>query len=343
MNKSSLFYSLLLLTTFVLKAQESPKYLKHFDLKKTSIRAIEVVNDSTLWFAGANGRYGRIVNEQLEIDSISHEDRLPAFRSIAFNGKHVFLLSIEDPALLYKIDPALPLGNAELVYKEADPKVFYDSMVFTDPNNGMAMGDPIEDCLSVNKTTDGGENWTKLSCNNLPDIHEGEAAFAASNTNIATVDDRVWIGTGGKKARVFASKKPFKKWTVVETPIVQGDQMTGIFSIDFYDQNIGIIMGGNWDDKKNGTKSKAISRDGGKTWTLTANDEIPGYISCVQFIPGKSGKEILAVSTEGIYYSNDMAKTWIKIDDNGYYSLRFSDENTVWLSGHQKIAKLKLR
>lgn len=343
MNKSSLFYSLLLLTTFVLKAQESPKYLKHFDLKKTSIRAIEVVNDSTLWFAGANGRYGRIVNEQLEIDSISHEDRLPAFRSIAFNGKHVFLLSIEDPALLYKIDPALPLGNAELVYKEADPKVFYDSMVFTDPNNGMAMGDPIEDCLSVIKTTDGGENWTKLSCNNLPDIHEGEAAFAASNTNIATVDDRVWIGTGGKKARVFASKKPFKKWTVVETPIVQGDQMTGIFSIDFYDQNIGIIMGGNWDDKKNGTKSKAISRDGGKTWTLTANDEIPGYISCVQFIPGKSGKEILAVSTEGIYYSNDMAKTWIKIDDNGYYSLRFSDENTVWLSGHQKIAKLKLR
>lgn len=345
MNKSSLFCGLLLLTTFVLQSQESSaqKYVKHFDLKKTSIRAIEVINDSTLWFAGANGRYGKIVNERVEIDSISHEGKLPAFRSIAYNGTHVFLLSIENPALLYKIDPSLPLGNMELVYKESDPKVFYDSMVFMDHENGIAMGDPIEDCLSIIKTTDGGKHWTKLNCEDLPVTQEGEAAFAASNTNIATAGDKVWIGTGGKKARVFTSRKPYKNWTVVETPMVQGDQMTGIFSIDFYDQNLGIIMGGNWDDKKNGSKSKAISKDGGQTWALTANDEIPGYISCVQFVPGKSGKEILAVSTEGLYYSDDMARTWIKIDDNGFYSLRFANENTIWLSGHQKIAKIKFR
>ena len=345
MNKSTLYCCMLLLINFVLKAQDTPaiSHLKHFDLNKTSIRAIEVINDSTLWFAGANGRYGRITNDQLEIDSISHEERFPAFRSIAFNGEHIFLLSIEDPALLYKIDPSLPLGTMELVYKESDPKVFYDSMVFTDNDHGIAMGDPIENCLSIITTTDGGDHWTKLNCENLPDVFEGEAAFAASNTNIAAVGDRVWIATGGKKARVFISEKPFKNWRVAETPMVQGDQMTGTFSIDFYDKNLGIIMGGNWDDKKNGSKSKAITLDGGHTWKLTAEDEIPGYISCVQFVPGKSGNEILAVSTEGIFYSNDMAKTWKKIENQGYYSLRFVADNTVWLSGHQKIAKIKIK
>ena len=187
MNKSTLYCCLLLLTNFVIRAQEVPEitYLQHFDLN-TSIRAIEVINDSTLWFAGANGRYGKIVNDQLEIDSISHEGRLPSFRSIAFNGEHVFLLSIEDPALLYRMDPSLPLGNEELVYKESDEKVFYDSMVFTDDKNGIAMGDPIDNCLSIIKTTDGGKHWTKLNCEDLPAIYEGEAAFAASNTNIAT-------------------------------------------------------------------------------------------------------------------------------------------------------------
>jgi len=316
--------------------------LQNFELKKTSIRAIEVLDDSTLWFAGANGRYGRIVGDHLEIDSISHEGRNPSFRSIAYNGKHIFLLSIEDPALLYKIDPSLPLGTRELVYKESNPKVFYDSMTFFDSKNGIAMGDPVENCLSIIKTTDGGDHWTKLNCEDLPASDEGEAAFAASDTNIATYEDKVWIATGGKKARVFISDKQLKNWNVFETPIDQGGEMTGIFSIDFYDKNLGIIMGGNWDNKKDGSKSKAITLDGGQTWTLTATDQIPGYISCVQFVPGKSGKHIVAVSTEGIYLSKNTAETWIKVGDKGYFSLRFTDHKTAWLSVGQEITKVKL-
>ncbi len=344
MNKSIIYCCFFLMINFVIQAQNPPTVtvLQSIKLKKTSIRAIEVLNDSTLWFAGANGRYGRIVNDHLEIDSISHEGRNPSFRSIAYNGKHIFILSIEDPALLYKIDPNLPLGMKELVYKESDPKVFYDSMTFFDHENGIAMGDPVENCLSIIKTTDGGDHWTKHNCKDLPAVDEGEAAFAASNTNITTYKDKVWIATGGKKARVFISDKQLKNWNVFETPIDQGGEMTGIFSIDFYDKNLGIIMGGNWDNKKDGSRSKAITLDGGQTWALTATDQIPGYISCVQFVPGKSGKQVLAVSTEGIYFSNDSAKTWIKVENKGYYSLRFTDHKTAWLSVDQEITKIKL-
>jgi len=228
------------------------------------------------------------------------------------------------------------------VYQESHARVFYDSMRFFDRDHGFAIGDPVENCLSVIQTTDAGEHWTKLSCDVLPEVYEGEAAFAASNTNLAFVGDKIWIATGGKRARVFSAEPPYEKWTSSETPIAQGSQMTGIFTIDFYDDNLGIIMGGNWDDKKNGVRSKAITHDGGQTWKLTGTDDIPGFISCVQFVPGKSGREIMAVSTEGIYFSYDAARSWVKIEDKGYYSLRFADEKTIWLSGNQEIVKIKI-
>ncbi len=342
---------LIFISTFFMLIQVSGKaqiqgevdVLAKFELANTSIRAIEVIDDHTLWFAGSQGKYGRIVNEHLEIDSISHEGKFPQFRSIAFNGEFIFLLSIENPALLYKIDPSKPLGQYDLVYQESNEKVFYDSLTFFDKEKGIAMGDPTEDCLSIILTNDGGNSWNKVSCEKLPDIFEGEAAFAASNTNISTHQNNAWIVTGGTKARVFRTSSYGEQWDVVETPMVQGGKMTGIFSIDFYDNNKGIIMGGDWEDKKSGKSSKATTTNGGETWNLVADKQLPGYISCVQYIPDGDGKKIMAVSTEGIYISHDEAKTWKKIDEKGYYSLRFIDEQTAWLSTHEEIVKIKLQ
>ncbi len=318
-------------------------FLAKFKLANTSIRAIENINDNTLWFAGSGGKYGRIVNEELEIDSISHNGKFPQFRSIAFNGEFVFLLSIENPALLYKIDPTKPLGQFELVYQESHEKVFYDSLTFFDKDNGIAMGDPTDGCLSIILTKDAGENWTKISCEKLPEIIEGEAAFAASNTNIATFKNTAWIVTGGAKARVFRSSSSGEDWEVFETPIIQGGKMTGIFSTDFYDDQTGIIMGGDWEDKKNGQATKAVTHNGGKTWTLIADKQLPGYISCVQYVPKSKGQKIMAVSTEGMFLSIDGASTWKKIEEKGYYSLKFINEETAWLSTHEEIVKIKLQ
>jgi len=336
------FLTCLFSLTLMAQQEDNIAFLSKFKLPGISIRAIEVTQENTLWFAGSRGRYGRIVNDKMEIDSISHEGRFPQFRSIASNGTFIYLLSIENPALLYKIDPTKPLGQYELVYQENDPKVFYDSLSFFDQNHGIAMGDPTDDCLSVIRTSDGGETWTKLSCEKLPKLVEGEAAFAASNSNIAVFKEKVWLVTGGKKARVFISENYGATWKVAETPLVQGGKMTGIFSVDFYDADNGVIMGGDWENKKNGKASKAISKDGGLTWNLVAENGLPGYISCVQFIPEEDAKKILAVSTEGVFYSEDKGASWKQISENGYYSLRLIDKNTAWVSTHEEIAKIKL-
>ena len=337
-----IFFFLITLSVFSQGQAIVVSDVERYELPGVSIRAIEVVRGSDLWFAGSNGRIGRIINGKMDMDSIRHENKYPGFRAIAHNGDHAFILSIEDPALLYRLDIEDSKFSPKLVYKEAHKKVFYDAMTFMDSEHGIAMGDPIDGCLSVILTDDGGKSWKKLSCDHLPPSANGEAAFAASNTNLAAMGNKVWMVSGGSKARVWLSSDYGKNWDVVPTPLQQGKNMTGIFSAAFYNEHQGIIMGGNWEHKKDGHRTKALTSDGGESWSLTADGDAPGYISCVQYIPGAQGDELMAVSTEGIFYSSNAGAYWQKISEEGFYSVRFADSNTAWLSGNEKIVKVKL-
>ena len=117
--------------------------------------------------------------------------------------------------------------------------------------------------------------------------------------------------------------------------------MTGIFSSHFYDSQNGIIVGGDWNQKNKNKENKAITKDGGKTWTLIANGEGPSYRSSVRYIPGSNGKELIAVGTPGISYSKDGGLNWKKISEESFYTIRFTpDGKSAWLAGPNKIAKL---
>jgi photosystem II stability/assembly factor-like uncharacterized protein len=279
----------------------------------------------------------------MRIDSVQYNGSRPNFRSLAVNGEQAFVMSIENPALLFKIGMPDADTRPELVYREEHPKVFYDSMTFLSPEDGIVMGDAISGCLSILLTRDGGSSWRKVPCDELPETASGEAAFAASDTNIATFEEHIWIATGGAKSRIWHSSDKGMNWEVFETPIIQGKTMTGIFSLDFHDAKKGIIMGGNWEDKAGLKQTKAVTRDGGATWTLVADERIPGYISCVEYVPGTRGKEIMAVSTEGIYYSFDDGENWKKLSSEGFFSLRFEDSNSVWMSRQDEIVHVSIQ
>ena len=87
---------------------------------------------------------------------------------------------------------------------------------------------------------------------------EGEAAFAASDTNISIVGDQVWIASGGMASRVIYSSDKGRSWTVFDTPIVQGTPTTGMYRIDVYDDKNGIAMGGDYKKSKSNMKKKNI-------------------------------------------------------------------------------------
>lgn len=316
--------------------------IQKFDMDSTSIRAILAINKEEMLFAGSRGDIGLTEDggKTWDIQFINYQDSIkPHFRSIAKTSESLFAMSIANPALLYKIS----FGEQKIVYKEEHEKVFYDAMTFLDDKTGIAIGDPIGGCTSIIMTHDGGNTWSKIDCSQLPEVKDGEASFAASNTNIAFVNNTIWVVTGGTRARVLKSSDKGKTWKIINTPIIQGDGPQGIYSVDFHNENIGIIMGGNFSKSEENIANKAITTDGGETWTLVANGKSPNYKSCVQYIPDTNGKEIIAVGKTGVSFSNDGGHTWKDVSKDGYYAIQFVDKNTAWLSGNKKIGKLVLK
>jgi len=237
--------------------------LKEFSIPGTTIRALEVLNDSEVWFAGSNGKWGYTTDNGniWTINELIHQGIKPNFRSITVNPNgDVFLVSVENPAAIFKSNDNGLNWNVE--YKDIHPDAFFDAIEFWNNNDGIIMGDPLNNCFHIAITHDGGDTWTKVDCGDLPAATQNEYPFAASNTNIALSGTQAWFATGGKDdARVFHTPDLGKTWEVVTTPIISGKEMTGIYSIDFNNEQSGIIAGGDWDNIANSNKI-AITNDG---------------------------------------------------------------------------------
>jgi photosystem II stability/assembly factor-like uncharacterized protein len=306
------------------------------------VRAITIDGDK-VWYAGSMGNYGylSLTGDKDFSGVISIDTMYPELRSIAQTKEHIFILNAGTPALLYRVTK--DGKRVDMVYTEKGEKVFYDSMKFRNDKEGIAMGDPVDGCLSIVITEDSGQTWKKLPCGDLPNVDAGEAGFAASNTNLVVKGDKTWIVSGGKKSRIYFAKN-LKKWKVYETPIVQGSEMTGMFSADFYDDKVGFAVGGNYEqpDKKSG--NKILTEDGGKTWELVGEDAGFGYASCVQFVPDSKGNELVTVGPSGIFYSYDRGATWKLInDEKGMHTIRFIDAKNAIAAGQDKIIKLSFK
>jgi photosystem II stability/assembly factor-like uncharacterized protein len=256
-------------------------------------------------------------------------------RSMALVNETVFALSIASPAYLYK--------NSKLVYSESDAAVFYDSMDFWNTQEGIAIGDPLEDCLSILITKDSGENWYNIPCEQLPKAVIGEAAFAASDTNISIVGDHVWIASGGVASRVFYSSDKGQSWTVFNTPIVQGTPTTGMYSIDFYDTKNGVAVGGDYTQPKSNINTVIKTSDGGQTWYAVGDENNPGYRSCVQYVPNSDAKGLIAIGFEGIDYSSDGGASWTSLSEEGFYTFRFLNDTIAFAAGKGRIVQLDFK
>ena len=301
-----------------------------------SIRAIELMGNS-LAFAANKGTFGTVElsSGKVRYNIQKYDTIIPEFRAVAHNATDFFMLSIANPALLYKTGED---GSMDLVYTEEGEGVFYDAMTFWNNREGIAVGDSRNGCLSIIITRDGGHHWYKIPCNELPVGIDGEGAFAASNTNIKTVGDHVWIAT--TSGRIFYSPDKGKKWTVYQTPIRNIEPTEGIYSIDFFDERLGVAVGGDYTDPENNKANKALTKDGGETWQLIADGKEPGYKSCIQFVPETNGSGLVAVGFKGISYSSDMGNSWKELSTASFYTLRFENDSVAYAAGRNRISRL---
>lgn len=305
-----------------------------------SIRAIDILNDESLAFAANGGVFG-LYNPKKNMwqTSVQTYDTLNLeFRAVAHTATDFFMLSIDNPALLYKTGD---YGNMELVYEEHHEGVFYDAMVFWNDNEGIAVGDSMDGCLSIIITRDGGYNWKKTACDKLPKAEAGEGAFAASNTNIKIVGNKTWIGTTA--GNIYISEDKGLTWDVVKTPIAHTKPTEGIYSIDFYDELHGFAIGGDYMNPDANIANKIKTSDGGKSWQLVAENQNPGYSSCVQFIPNSNGKELVVVGFNGVNFSNDFGATWKQLSDDSFHTIRFLNDSVAYAAGSKKISKITFR
>ena len=285
-----------------------------------SFRGLFVVDENVVWASGSAGTVlvSKNGGETWNVNQIPGAEEND-FRSIhAWDENRAMVFGVAGPEFGYLTEDGGE--NWEVVFQDSTKGLFFNSLKFADEKNGLAVSDPTDGKFFVIRTENGGKEWERVV--DIPNVEEGEANFAASNTCIEFLPSgKAWIATGGKTARVFYSSDFGKSWQVAETPIIQGQSSTGIFSISFKNDLEGVIVGGTYDQPELNENIAAFTIDGGKTWQ-TSETMPKEYRSCVQFISNGKEKLFFAIGKTGCDISIDGGKNWEFISENGYYTFR---------------------
>lgn len=309
---------------------------------KISIRAIQIW-DGKVWYAGTDSKFGFVnMKDKSDKKQILLSDKKLQFRTLAQNKKNFYAINIESPAYFFEIDSKTL--NSKIIYTDTIKTAFYDALHFGKDGFGIALSDPDKSVATIAFKKNNNRHWQKCSENCFPAFNLEEAAFAASNTNISSSNKYLWFATGGKSSRIFRQDIESCKWQAFETPFTQGISSQGIYSIDFYDKNFGIAVGGDYTKQADNVNNIATTIDGGQTWQIQASGQNAGYMTCVKFRPKTKGKEIVAVGDQHISFSSDYGKTWTKIsDEKNLYACEWADKNSLILAGKDKIIRVSFQ
>ena len=304
---------------------------------KISIRALEIY-DNKVWYSGTDSKFGYVdLKDSKNQKQIRLSEGKLQFRTLAQDETSFYTVNIESPASFFKINKKNLIS--QIVFTDVSKAAFYDAFHFVNRNLAFAFSDTDDSRLKLTSYKNG--EWSFFK-NNIK-LNPGEAAFAASNTNIASAKNDVWIATGGKSARILKLNLRNQQIEVFNTPFIQGESSQGIYSIDFANEKFGIAVGGDYTKQEANISNIATTYNGGETWQIQASGKNAGYMTCVKIKPGSRGREIIAVGDQHISYSSDFGKTWKKIsDEKGLFVCKWMDKNTVVFAGKDRIVKMKI-
>jgi photosystem II stability/assembly factor-like uncharacterized protein len=312
------------------------------------LQAISPVNSDVLWASGVGGTFVRTTDGGKHWRAgVVKGAELLEFRDVhGVSAKEAYLLSAgvgEDSRIYKTVDGG---QTWQLQFKNENPSAFYDCFDFWSPNRGITMSDAVNGLFPVVRTRNG-ENWNRIA-RKLPPAQTGEAAFAASGTCVATQgENRAWIATGAaEKARILATSDGGDTWKAYATPIVQGTPASGIFTVAFRDARHGILAGGDLDAPDAPSDNVAVSRDGGRTWTLVSGTPFPGAAFGLSYVPtrrlGQNERMVVITGPGGAAWTANEGKQWHLIPEvRDYWAVAFADPHRGWLVGTDgRILKL---
>lgn len=306
---------------------------------KMSIRALELY-DNKVWYSGSESKFGFVdLKDAKNQKQIKLSDEKLEFRTLAQDKTSFYAINIVSPARFFKIDKRDL--KSQIVYTDSAKTAFYDALHFVNDKLAYTFSDADSDLLLKLAVYKDGK-WGMFK--NKVKLNEGEAAFAASNTNISSTKKYLWIATGGKASRIIRMNLKNEKLEVFKTPFIQGESSQGMYSIDFNDDQFGVAVGGDYTKQAANVNNIATTHDGGETWQIQASGQNAGYMTCVKIKPGSKGKEMIAVGDQHVSYSSDFGKTWKKIsDEKGLYVCQWVDENKVVFAGKDRILLMTIK
>ena len=301
---------------------------------KISIRALEIY-DNKVWYSGTDSKFGFVdLKNPKNQKQIRLSEKKLQFRTLAQDKSSFYAINIESPAEFFKIDKKSL--TSKIVFTDTVKTAFYDALHFVNDQVAYTFSDSDKNNQLKLAVFRNGK-WSMFK--NDISLNEGEAAFAASNTNIASSKNYLWIATGGKASRILRMNLKDEKFEIFTTPFVQGESSQGMYSIDFSDDKFGIAVGGDYKKQDANINNISTTNDGGKTWQIQASGKNAGYTTCVKIKPNSKGQEIISVGDQHISYSSDFGKTWKKIsDEKGFFVCEWVDKNTVVFAGNGKVS-----
>ena len=82
-----------------------------------------------------------------------------------------------------------------------------------------------------------------------------------------------------------------------------------------------MVVGGDYRREEEAIDNVALTRDGGRTWSLVEGGRLSGFRSAVAYVPGVSTPTLLAVGPSGADYSRDDGLTWTPVPGPGFHAL----------------------
>jgi len=298
-------------------------------------RGLSAVNDNVAWGSGSGGRYARTLDggRTWQRDSVPGAATLFFVDVHALDGNTAWLLGTDFnggySAIYFTRDGG---RNWTRQYEKRHPQVFLDGIAFWDEKTGIAFGDPVDGVFHIVRTEDGGATWSDVPAANIPVPLAGEAAFAASGTNVTVLaPGHAWFVTGGgPHARVFHSRDRGRNWTAWNTTL-PGASTAGLFGIAMRDTLNGVAVGGDYQKRTEAQQNVIRTRDGGRTWTLVGSSAPAGVRYGVAYARDAQ-HTVIATGPSGYGTSRGEGATWAAADTAGYNTIA-TTPGRLWLAG----------
>lgn len=266
-------------------------------------------SDGSVYFMNMETKESELIFKQIKINEI---------RDIEVSSDQIIAMHSGDNGKLVLIDLK---GKTKVLSLDLWEGVFLDGMDFIE-NNGFMMGDPTHGKFNLFHSSDSGNSWER--CNGTIIAYPGEAGFAASGSNVQMLNDSTYtFVSGGLKSRFFKSTNRGDTWTSVDLPYFPGES-TGAYSMNFINDSIGVIVGGDYQSPELKNNVAFYTEDGGESW-FNLIEPVNGYRSCVF---SKNGI-YYASGRNGIDFSEDGGKTWTAFAIGPYFSLNATNTHLI--------------